>query len=39
MRARSIISGTVLAWTVVLVPQPAVTQGTLEDYRRAATVR
>ena len=39
MRARSIISGTVLAWTVVLVPQPAVTQGTLEDYRRAASVR
>ena len=39
MRARSIISGTVLAWTVVLVPQPAVAQGTLDDYRRAANVR
>ena len=39
MRVRSIVSGTVLAWVVLVVPQPAVAQGTLDDYRRAATVR
>ena len=39
MRARSIISGIVLASAILLMPRPAVAQGTLEDYRRAATVR
>ena len=39
MRSRSIICGTVLAWTVLLMPGPTVAQGTLDDYRRAATVR
>ena len=39
MRARSIVSGTVLASAVLLMPWPAAAQGTLEDYRRAATVR
>ena len=39
MRARSILSATVLACTALLIPTPAAPQGTLEDYRRAATVR
>ena len=39
MRARPMFSATVLAWAALLVPQPAVGQGTLDDYRRAATVR
>ena len=39
MRARSIISGIVLASAILLMPRPAIAQGTLEDYRRAATVR
>ena len=39
MRAHSIVFGTVLAFAVLLMPRPAIAQSTLEDYRRAATVR
>ena len=39
MRAHSIVFGTVLASAVLLMPRPAIAQSTLEDYRRAATVR
>ena len=39
MRVRAIILGAALALTVLPAAPPAAAQGTLEDYRRAATVR